>query len=128
MRQWPADKVERKAVSSLVPSARNARTHSDRQVAQIAASIGEWGWTVPILVDETGGVIAGHCRIMAAQRLGISDTTFNVTLDELRKELALKFLQDSTLVLTEISFLLGYTEISTFVLALAPSRRGHRRE
>ncbi len=66
MRQWPADKVERKAVSSLVPSARNARTHSDRQVAQIAASIGEWGWTVPILVDETGGVIAGHCRIMAA--------------------------------------------------------------
>ena len=55
MKHWPADKVERKPVSSLVPYARNARTHSDEQVAQIAASIREWGWTVPVLVDDDGG-------------------------------------------------------------------------
>lgn len=71
--QWPADKVERRAVADLVPYARNARTHSDEQVGQIAASIKEWGWTVPVLVDEDGGIIAGHGRIMAAQKLSIDD-------------------------------------------------------
>jgi ParB-like chromosome segregation protein Spo0J len=48
------------AVSVLVPYARNARTHSPEQVAQIAASIREWGWTTPVLVDDKGGTIAGH--------------------------------------------------------------------
>ena len=71
--EWPADKVERRKVSDLLPYARNSRTHSDAQVAQIAASIREWGWTMPILVDEAGNVIAGHGRIMAAQKLGIED-------------------------------------------------------
>lgn len=71
--RWPADKVERRAVTSLVPYARNARTHSDEQVAQIAASISEWGWTVPVLVDEGGGIIAGHGRVLAAQRLGVPE-------------------------------------------------------
>jgi DNA modification methylase len=70
---WPADKVERIAVSALVPYARNARTHSPEQVDQIAASIREWGWTVPVLIDETGGLIAGHGRVMAAKKLGLSD-------------------------------------------------------
>lgn len=60
-------------MASLVPYARNARTHSDDQVAQIASSIREWGWTVPILVDETGGIIAGHGRALAAQKLGIAE-------------------------------------------------------
>lgn len=69
--QWPADKVERRSVSSLIPYARNARTHSPEQVDQIAASIKEWGWTVPVLVDEDGSIIAGHGRILAAQKLGI---------------------------------------------------------
>ena len=73
MQQWPADKVERRKVSALTPYARNARTHSDEQVAQIAASIREWGWTVPILVDEHGEIIAGHGRVLAAQRLGLDD-------------------------------------------------------
>ncbi|MDP2355140.1 MAG: DNA methylase, partial [Beijerinckiaceae bacterium] len=59
LRTWPADAVERRSVAALVPYARNARTHSDAQVAQIAASIHEWGWTVPVLVDETGMIIAG---------------------------------------------------------------------
>ena len=49
---WPADRVERRAVASLVPYARNSRTHSPAQVDQIAASIRQWGWTTPVLVDE----------------------------------------------------------------------------
>lgn len=71
--QWPADKVERRKVADLIPYARNSRTHSDEQVGQIAASIKEWGWTVPVLIDPGGGLIAGHGRIMAAQKLGIID-------------------------------------------------------
>ena len=70
---WPADHVERRSVESLIPYARNARTHSDEQVAQIAASIKEWGWTTPVLVDETGQIIAGHGRVMAARKLGIEE-------------------------------------------------------
>jgi len=70
---WPADAVERRAVAALVPYARNARTHSPEQVAQIAASIREWGWTVPVLVDDAGTIIAGHGRVLAAQSLGITD-------------------------------------------------------
>lgn len=71
--KWPADAVERRAVAALVPFARNARTHSDEQVAQIAASIREWGWTAPVLVDEAGTIIAGHGRVLAAQRLGLAE-------------------------------------------------------
>jgi DNA modification methylase len=70
---WPADKVERRAVADLVPYARNARLHDDKQVQQIAASIREFGWTVPVLVDEDGGLIAGHGRVLAAKKLGIVD-------------------------------------------------------
>jgi len=70
---WPADKVERRAVASLVPYARNARTHSPAQVEQISASVKEWGWTVPVLVDEAGGLIAGHGRVLAAKKLGLAD-------------------------------------------------------
>jgi len=68
---WPADKIERRKVDALIPYARNARTHSDDQVAQLAASIKEWGWTTPVLIDEDGGIIAGHGRVMAARKLGI---------------------------------------------------------
>ena len=68
-----ADAVERRPVATLVPYARNARTHGPEQVAEIAASIREWGWTVPILVDEQSNIIAGHCRIHAAQLLGLTD-------------------------------------------------------
>lgn len=73
MNHWPADKVERRKVADLTPYARNSRTHSDEQVAQIAASIKEWGWTVPVLIEPDGGIIAGHGRVMAAQRLGIAE-------------------------------------------------------
>ena len=72
-RQDPADRAERRKVSDLVPYARNSRTHSDEQVAQIAASIKEWGFTNPVLIEPDGGIIAGHGRIMAAQRLGLDE-------------------------------------------------------
>ena len=73
IKRWPADKVERRTLSSLIPYARNARTHSDAQVAQIAASIKEWGWTSPVLIDPTGSIIAGHGRVMAARKLGLTE-------------------------------------------------------
>jgi ParB-like chromosome segregation protein Spo0J len=55
----------------LIPYARNARTHSDAQVAEIAGSIREFGFTNPILVDEMGGIIAGHGRVLAAHLLNL---------------------------------------------------------
>ena len=58
-------------MSELIPYARNSRTHSDEQVAQIAASIKEFGFTNPVLVDADGGIIAGHGRVMAARKLGM---------------------------------------------------------
>ena len=70
---WFADKIEQWPTSKLLPYARNARTHSDDQVAQIAASIKEFGFTNPVLIDGEGGIIAGHDRVMAARKLGLAD-------------------------------------------------------
>jgi DNA modification methylase len=70
---WPADHVERWSLDRLLPYARNARTHSASQIDQIAASMREWGWTNPVLVDELGMIIAGHGRIQAARKLGLSE-------------------------------------------------------
>lgn len=67
MTEWPADRVERWPLARLIPYARNARTHTPDQVRQIAASMREWGWTIPVLADEAGGIIAGHARVMAAE-------------------------------------------------------------
>jgi hypothetical protein len=69
---WPADQVIRQKVADLVPYAKNARLHSPEQVQQLANSIRQWGWTKPILVDEQGGIIAGHGRVLAAQMLELS--------------------------------------------------------
>lgn len=63
--------VENWPVEALLLYARNARTHSKEQVQQIVASIKEFGWTNPVLIDPNGGVIAGHGRIMAAKELGM---------------------------------------------------------
>lgn len=63
--------VEYRKVETLIPYARNPRTHSDEQVAKIAASIAEYGWTNPVLVDGDNGVIAGHGRLAAARKLGL---------------------------------------------------------
>ena len=58
--------------ASLVPYAANARTHSEAQVGQIAASIAEFGFVNPVLVDATGVLVAGHGRVLAAKRLGLA--------------------------------------------------------
>jgi DNA modification methylase len=73
LQAWPADKVERWPIDRLIPYARNARMHSDEQIAQVAASIREWGWTNPVLVGEDGGIIAGHCRVLAGRKLGLAE-------------------------------------------------------
>ena len=64
-------KIEQRAIESLIPYINNSRKHSDEQVAQIAASIKEFGWTNPILVDGSNGLIAGHGRLLAARKLGM---------------------------------------------------------
>ena len=66
-------KITIKKVDSLIPYVKNSRTHSDAQVAQIAASIKEFGWTNPILVDGDNGIIAGHGRLLAARKLGFKE-------------------------------------------------------
>jgi DNA modification methylase len=66
-----ASKIDRLSVEKLIPYAKNSRTHSAEQVAQIAASIKEFGFNNPVLIDEDNGIIAGHGRVMAAQKLGL---------------------------------------------------------
>lgn len=68
---WLADKIEQWPTAKLIPYARNARTHSEDQVAQIAASIAEFGFTNPILAGSDGVIVAGHGRLAAAQKLGL---------------------------------------------------------
>src|SRR5438128_7548714 len=71
---WPTDR--------LIPYARNPRTHSDAQVAQIAASIGEFGFLNPILVDTKAGILAGHGRLLAARKLKLTEVPV-IILDHL---------------------------------------------
>ena len=68
----PETIVQRRC-AALIPYARNARTHSGQHVAQIAASIREFGFTNPVLIDEEGGIIAGHGRVLAAHLLGLDE-------------------------------------------------------
>src|SRR6187200_213409 len=63
--------IDYRPVASLIPYTRNARTHSEAQVALIAGSIREYGFTNPVLVDGANGIIAGHGRVMAARKLGL---------------------------------------------------------
>ena len=69
----PADNHQTLSIDKLIPYAKNSRTHSDAQVAQIAASIKEWGFTTPILIDDQHSVIAGHGRLAAARKLGLTE-------------------------------------------------------
>jgi len=79
---WLSTHIERWPTAKLLPYARNARTHSEEQVAQIAASIVEFGFTNPILAGSDGVIVAGHGRLAAAQKLGL-DTVPVVVLDHL---------------------------------------------
>lgn len=67
------DRIERRPLEHLVPYSKNSRTHSEEQIAQLVESMQQWGWTNPVLVDEAGVIIAGHGRVLAAQRLGLSE-------------------------------------------------------
>ena len=74
--------MERWQVDRLIPYIRNARTHTEEQVAQVAASIVEFGWTNPILVGADGVIIAGHARLLAARKLGMTEVPV-IVLDHL---------------------------------------------
>src|SRR5690606_5203172 len=66
-------KITYRKTGDLVPYAGNARTHSEKQISQIAASIRQFGFTNPVLVDADGGIVAGHGRVAAAKQLGIAE-------------------------------------------------------
>src|SRR5215472_10449241 len=77
-----AKHIELWLIDKLIPWARNPRTHSDAQIAQIAASIAEFGFNNPILVDTKAGIIAGHGRLLAARKLGLTEVPV-IVLDHL---------------------------------------------
>ena len=76
--------IDVESVDALIPYATNSRTHSEEQVAQIAASIKEFGWTNPILIDGENTIIAGHGRLLAARKLKMDDVPV-IRLDHLTK-------------------------------------------
>lgn len=80
-----AAKVVLRPISAVLPARNNPRTHSEGQIREIAASIREFGWTNPVLVDETGRLIAGHGRVEAAKTLGLTEVP-TMTLDGLSDE------------------------------------------
>ena len=110
---WSASAVEARAVTSLLPYAGNARTHAPEQVAQIAASILEFGFVAPVLVDERGELIAGHGRLLAAKSLGLDTvpTIVRAGLTEAQKaayrlpdnRIALNAGWDEALLATEVA-------------------------
>jgi len=69
----PALKVVMRRATDLVPYVKNARTHSDAQIEVLVKSLKEWGWTNPLLIDGQNGIIAGHGRLKAAQKLGMAE-------------------------------------------------------
>jgi ParB-like chromosome segregation protein Spo0J len=80
--QVVAKHIEMWLIERLIPWAKNPRTHSDAQIAQIAASIAEFGLNNPILVDTKDGIIAGHGRLLAARRFGLTEVPV-IVLDHL---------------------------------------------
>ena len=92
--------IESRTLENLIPYARNARTHSDEQVSQIAGSIAEFGFNNPILVDRDGGIIAGHGRALAARQLNLTHVPV-IVLDHLTENQKRAFiLADNKLALT----------------------------
>jgi DNA modification methylase len=135
---WPADKVERRPIGTLLPYARNSRTHSEAQVDQIAASIKEWGWTTPVLISDAGTIIAGHGRVRAAKKLGLTDVPVMVASGWTKAQIQAYGIADNKLALNagwdeallaieigelqEIGFdieLIGFTD--TEIMALSSS-------
>ena len=107
------------------PVCQNARTHTDAQVAAIAASIKEWGWTSPALVGEDGGLIAGHARILAARQLGIAEVPVMVAAGWSEAQKRAYVLADNQLAITGsgwdpelLRLELGELKLSGFDLSL----------
>jgi len=98
-KEWPASSVEMRAISELVPYANNSRTHSPAQVEQIAASMREFGWTSPVLVDENGMIIAGHGRVLAAAKLNMADVPVMVAKGWTEKQKQAYVIADNKLAL-----------------------------
>lgn len=71
--RWPADRIKRLKTDDLLHYARNARLHTNDQIDQLAEAIKRFGFTNPVIVDEAGEIIAGHGRVMAARRIGLSE-------------------------------------------------------
>ena len=80
----PTLQINYKSTENLIPYANNSRTHSDDQINQVASSIKEFGFTNPVLIDEQGGIIAGHGRVMAAKKIGLAEVP-TITLAGLTK-------------------------------------------
>src|SRR5712691_6739539 len=110
-----ARRIELWLLDKLIPFARNPRTHSDAQIAQIAASISEFGFNSPILVDSNAGIIAGHGRLLAARKLQLTEVPV-IVLDHLTdaqkrayiiadNQLALNAGWDETLLAAELAAL-----------------------
>jgi len=135
----PALQVEMVKTDDLIPYIRNAREHSDQQVGQIAASIKEFGFTNPILTDGSRGILAGHGRLMAAQKLGLGEvptiSLSHLTADQQRayviadNKLTLNGSWDVEMLLAEIQTLdesgfetplLGFTDAELAHLAEDP--------
>lgn len=128
---WPAETVERWPVDRPRPSPRNARTHSDEEVAQLAAAIREYGWTFPLLCDEQDEIIVGHRRQMAARLLGLDFLPVMVArgwTDQQKRayrladnKIALDAGWDNELLKVELNDLLemGAVELSGFSMAEA---------
>jgi ParB-like chromosome segregation protein Spo0J len=74
--------IIKKPIDSLIPYAKNARVHDEAQIAQIAGSIKEFGFNNPVLIDKDNGIIAGHGRVMAARKLGLTEVP-TILLDHL---------------------------------------------
>ena len=97
--EWPADHVERRPLASLLAYAKNARKHSQSQVDQIAASMREWGFTIPVLVDEKDELIAGHGRVLAASANGYESVPVMVARGWSEKQIKAYRLADNQLAL-----------------------------
>lgn len=85
---WPVANIEMRPLAELKEAAANSRTHTPKQIDQIAASIEKFGWTIPVLVDEENVLIAGHARVRAGLQLGIETVPVMVATgwDEATKE------------------------------------------
>ena len=96
---WPACDVRLRPIAELKDAVRNARLHSERQIDQIRASLREYGWTMPVLVDEEGRLIAGHGRVEAARREGITEVPVAVAAGWSEKQRRAYALADNKIAL-----------------------------